>query len=156
MIGEIKLVAPPLVGVVIVVANVIGDLPDAARLILDVAALAILFAGFLVVGKLRAENAASKGAAEAWELERNAERAKSERLERELVQARVEAKEQEDLLRTEITELRVEMTKLEARPTLETVSSQIDQLRTMMAQMAEGVQEVVQSHHRPLPEGGTP
>lgn len=154
MIAESKLLLPPLVGITIVVANIISDLPEAARLVLDLAALAILFAGFLVVGKLRAEAAAAKGAAEAWELERNAERAKSERLERELADVRTAAKEQEDLLRIEVTELRVEVTKLEARPTLETVTAQLDQIRMMMTSMAEGVQQVVQSH-RPLPEGGT-
>lgn len=141
MIAESKLVLLPVIGIGIVLANLIEGLPDTIRVVLDLAALAILFAGFLVVGRLRAESSAAKGAAEAWERERNAERAKADRLEHELSTAQ-----------SQIAELRVEMSRLEARPTLDVVQAQLDQIRQMMTQTAEAVQTVVQSQ-RPQEAG---
>jgi hypothetical protein len=147
MIGEAKLLMPPLAGAVIVVANILGDLPSSARIVLDLAALGVLFAGFLVVGRLRAESAAAAGAAAAWERERNAERAKAERVDEELAAS----KRREEALRQEIQELKIEMSRLEARPTLDTMATQLEQLRALMTQTAEAVQTVIQSQ-RPQPE----
>lgn len=154
MIAESKLIYPPLVGVIIVVANILANLPDAVRVVLDIAALAILFAGFMVVGRLRAETSAARGAAEAWESERNAAVVKADRLEVELREQTEQAHIREQQLREEISMLRVEVSKLESRPTLDTLSSQIDQLRLLMSSTAEAVQEVVRQHHTPI-EGGT-
>lgn len=56
---------------------------DRVNMVLNLAALAVLVAGVFVVAKLRAESTASRGAAEAWHEERDAEKAKADRLEAE-------------------------------------------------------------------------
>jgi hypothetical protein len=131
VIGEIKLIIPPMIAVGVVIANILNSLPDGARVILDLAALAILFAGFLILGRLRASADAAQTAADAWRSERDA---LALRVERHL--------EEEKALESQISDLRVEISRLEARPTLDSVSSQLEQLKTLMQQTAQAVQGV--------------
>lgn len=131
MIGEIKLIIPPIVAVGVVIANILNSLPDGARVVLDLAALAILFAGFLVLGRLKASADAAQTAAEAWRSERDALAIRIDRL-----------LEHEKELEGQKSDLRVEISRLEARPTLDSVSAQLDQLKTLMQQTAQAVQGV--------------
>lgn len=115
---------PPIVGVGIVAGNVINSLPESVRVVLDLAALAILFAGFLVLGRLKAQVAASEGAAQAWREERDALVIKVERLA------------------TENADLRIEKAQLEARPSLESLEEQMRKLTTLVTQTMEVVKTV--------------
>lgn len=132
MLGESKLIVPPLMAVGVVVANVLDSLPGAARLILDLAALAVLFAGFLVLGRLRAQvvaadatTAAAEGAASAWKVERDALAIKIERLEGDT-----------ERLRDERNELLVQIAALEARPTLESLEEEVRKLQSLVQSAA--------------------
>lgn len=136
MLAETKLILPPLVGVGIVVGNILNSLPEGLRVVLDLAALAILFAGFLVLGRLRAQASAAEGAAQAWREERDAAVSKNERLtdqNRELI--------------NEITELRITVSKLEARPTLESLEEEVKKLASLISATQHSVS--------PITEGGT-
>lgn len=118
MIGlEVKAI-PPLL---FVGTWILSELPSGVRVVIDLAALAILFAGFMVLGKIRAASDASERAARAWKEERDAEIAKAERLAEELAAA----------LGRE-TELRIEVSRLEARPTLETLEQEIVKLQRII------------------------
>lgn len=131
-VWETKILAAPVGAGTLVTANLFATLPDALRTILDLAALAILIAGFLVVGKLRAEATASKGAAQAWREERDAAEAKSERVSNELKESR-----------DAVTELRIYVKELESRPTLDQMQAQLEQLTALMTKTAEAVHDVV-------------
>lgn len=121
MIGELKLIGPPLFAVGILFSSVLDALPDAVRIILDLAALGILLAGFLVLGKLKAQTAAAEGSAGAWREERDAAFSKVDRLQQENIACR------EDMVG-----LRVQIAELQARPTLDSVSSDIAQLKLLV------------------------
>lgn len=136
VLAETKLILPPLIGVGIVVGNILNSLPEGLRVVLDLAALAILFAGFLVLGRLRAQASAAEGAAQAWREERDASVSKNERL-------MVENKQLHD----EITELRVIVSKLESRPTLESLEEEVRKLASLIS--------ATQSSVSPITEGGT-
>lgn len=137
MLGEGKLIVPPLFAAAIVIANVINSLPDGIRLVLDLSALAVLFAGFLVLGRLRAQVTASEGAAKAWREERDALSATLER-EREELRVELSRKDAEILaFQSHVSELRVEVTRLEARPTLESLEDEIRKLASLMAHMPQ-------------------
>lgn len=121
MLAESKLILPPLLAVGVVVGNIVDSLPHTARIILDLAALAILFAGFLILGRLRAQVSAAEGAASAWKDERDALAAKAERL-----QIECQAQTHEN------SELRVQIATLEARPTLESLETEVRKLATLV------------------------
>lgn len=93
--------------------------PNALRLVLDVAALAILFTGFLILGKLRAEKAAAEGSANAWHEERDAYASKVDRITADLITSREET-----------ASLRTLNVELQNRPTLEGLVAQIAELRS--------------------------
>lgn len=133
MLAESKLILAPLVGVGIVIANILDSLPEGFRVVLDLAALAILFAGFLVLGRLRAQVTASEGAASAWKEERDALAAKAERLQEEC-----------HVHLAEVAELRVQIATLEARPTLESVEAEIKKLATLVQSTVTAVSPVPQ------------
>lgn len=121
MLAETKLIIPPLIAVGVVVGNIVDTLPDGLRIALDLAALAILFAGFLILGRLRAQVAATEGAASAWKEERDAMAAKAERL----------AEEAATRLK-ELGEAKVQIATLEARPTLESLEEEVRKLATLV------------------------
>ena len=114
---EAKLLAGPIV----VAAWVFAQLPEAFRMFLDVAALGALLAGGLVVGKLRSSADAAERAAEAWRSEAGAVRTKADRLDGELRDAE-----------QKITELKVLVSTLEARPTLESIEAEIVKLQRIV------------------------
>lgn len=132
MLAELKFAGPPLLAVGVVIANAVESAPHYLRLVLDVAALAVLLAGFLVLGRLRAQASAAEGAASAWREERDAAVVKNDRL-----------LEEEKRLRAEISDLRVQVTQLEARPTLESLQAEIQKLGALMAQTASAVSEAL-------------
>jgi len=125
MIGEIKLVLPPLFAVGVLFSQILAGLPDSLRVILDVAALAVLFAGFLVLGRLRAQTAAAEGSARAWREERDAMAEKVERLTGDLIAGREET-----------ASLRTLNVELQNRPTLEGLVTQIGQLQQAVHELA--------------------
>ncbi len=133
MLAESKLIAPPLVAVGVVVGNIVNSLPEGVRVGLDLAALAILFAGFLVLGRLKAQVSAAEGAANAWKEERDALAAKAERLQEEAVSCS-----------REIAELRVQVATLEARPTLESLETEVRKLATLVQSTVTAVAPVPQ------------
>lgn len=133
MLAESKLIIPPLIAVGVVVGNIVNSLPEGVRVGLDLAALAILFAGFLVLGRLRAQVAAAEGAASAWKDERDALAAKSERLQIEC---------SAHLL--EVSELKVQVATLEARPTLESLEMEVKKLATLVQSTVTAVAPVPQ------------
>jgi hypothetical protein len=137
MLAESKLILPPLLAVGVVVGNIVQSLPETARVILDLAALGILFAGFLILGKLRAQVSAAEGAANAWKEERDALSAKAERLLTEC---------QNHL--HENSELRVQIATLEARPTLESLEAEVRKLATLVQSAVTAVAPVPQSEER--------
>lgn len=80
------LMVPPLVIAELLVIKVFlagWSIPDPIAQLLELAALATLVAGFFVVARYRAALEATKDAADAWRGERDAEFAKSSRLEAE-------------------------------------------------------------------------
>jgi hypothetical protein len=121
LLGEIKLITPPIIAVGIVVANILNSLPESARVALDFAALAILFAGFLVLGRLKAQVAAAEGAASAWKEERDALSLKAERMQSEHTSCL-----------GQVSELRVRIAELEARPTLESLEAEVKKLASLV------------------------
>lgn len=125
MIGEAKLVAAPLLAIGVLFSEVAAGVPNAVRVLLDVAALAILFAGFLVLGKLRAQAAASEGSAKAWREERDAMAEKVDRLMEDVSRAREET-----------VSLRTLNTELQSRPTLDALALQIAELRVAVHEVA--------------------
>jgi hypothetical protein len=125
MILEAKLMLPPLLAAGVLSNPVLGTFPNTLRLALDVAALAVLFAGFLVLGRLRAQTSASEGAARAWREERDAMAEKVDRLTGDLIANREEA-----------ASLRTLNSELQARPTLDALVVQIDQLRQAVHELA--------------------
>ena len=125
MIVEAKLMLAPLLALGVLFAPVLAGLPDSLRIGLDVAALAILFAGFLVLGKLRAQASAAEGSARAWHEERDAMADKVDRLTGDLFACREEA-----------ASLRTLNTELQNRPTLDGLVVQIDQLRQAVHELA--------------------
>lgn len=110
MIVESKLAIPPLLAFIVIAEQSLLGLPHAVRVILDVAALCVLAAGFLVLGRLKAALTAAEAAAEAWKEERDAAVVKSERL-------------QEDIVR-----LQVENAKLQERPSFEEIVQRLELL----------------------------
>lgn len=134
MLAESKLIAPPLVAVGVVVGNIVNSLPEGFRVALDLAALAILFAGFLVLGKIRAQVAAAEGAAHAWKEERDAMAAKVERLQNDC-----------NVHLAENSELRVRIATLEARPTLESLEEEVRKLAILVQSTVTAVAPVPQS-----------
>lgn len=134
MVAESKLIIPPLLAVGVVVGNIVDSLPETARVILDLAALAILFAGFLVLGRLRAQVSASEGAAAAWKEERDALALKAERLQ-EACETHLH----------ENSELRVQIATLEARPTLESLEAEVRKLATLVQSTVTAVAPVPQT-----------
>lgn len=86
----LKLFLPPLISAAFFASELFGGAGDTINVLLNIAALAVLFAGFLVVARYRAALDATRIAGEAWKDERDAERSKAERLEQEL-RARVES-----------------------------------------------------------------
>lgn len=125
VILEAKLMIAPLIAVGVLFAPILAGLPDGLRVALDVAALAILFAGFLVLGRLRAQAAAAEGSARAWHEERDAMADKVDRLTGDLFACREEA-----------ASLRTLNTELQNRPTLDGLVVQIDQLRQAVHEVA--------------------
>jgi hypothetical protein len=125
MILEAKLLLPPLLAAGVLSNPVLGAFPNAIRLALDVAALAVLFAGFLVLGRLRAQTAAAEGSAKAWREERDAMAEKVDRLTGDLIANREET-----------ASLRTLNSELQARPTLDALVVQIDQLRQVVHELA--------------------
>lgn len=125
MIFEAKLVFAPLAAVGVLAAPVLDSLPDAFRIALDMAALAVLFAGFLVLGKLRAQTAAAEGSAKAWHEERDAMAAKVDRLLEDLIAGREET-----------ASLRTLNVELQSRPTLDGLVAQMEQLRLAVHEVA--------------------
>ena len=125
MLGEAKLIGPPLIAVGVIFSQVLDSLPNAFRVALDVVALGVLFAGFLILGKLRAQAAAAEGAARAWRDERDAVSEKAERLQEDVAAAREEA-----------AALRAHTAELLARPTLDALVSQIEHLRQAVHEVA--------------------
>jgi prepilin signal peptidase PulO-like enzyme (type II secretory pathway) len=118
VILEAKLVLAPLLALGVLFAPVLAGFPDVLRITLDVVALAILFAGFLVLGKLRAEKAAAEGSAKAWHEERDAFASKVDRLTEDLI-----------VVREETASLRTLNVELQSRPNLDDLVAQIEQLR---------------------------
>lgn len=143
MIAEIKLFVLPLAAGFVLIADIYNEIPTQVRTVVDIAALAVLLAGFLVVGKLRAEATASKGAAEAWREERDAAESKAERLAAEIAERDAT-----------IADLRVAVKELEARPTLDQMQTQLESLSSLMSQTATAVQEVI-ARGVPQTEPGT-
>lgn len=125
MIGEAKLVIAPLFAVGVLFSQILAGLPDTLRVMLDISALAILFAGFLVLGKLRAQTAAAEGSARAWRDERDAISEKVERLTGDLIAAREET-----------ASLRTLNVELQSRPTLDGLVTQIGQLQQAVHELA--------------------
>ena len=125
MIVEAKLMLAPLLAVGVLFAPVLSAFPDALRIMLDVAALAVLFAGFLVLGKLRAQTAAAEGSAKAWREERDAMAEKVDRLTGDLIANREET-----------ASLRTLNAELQSRPTLEALTVQIGDLRAAVHEVA--------------------
>lgn len=134
MLAETKLIVPPLMAVGVVVGNIVESLPTTVRVILDLAALAILFAGFLVLGRLRAQVAAAEGAASAWKEERDALSLKADRLLEEATSCAAE-----------ISELRVQIATLEARPTLESLEAEVRKLANLVQSTVTVVSPVPQA-----------
>jgi hypothetical protein len=133
MLAESKLIIPPLIAVGVVLGNIVESLPAGVRVALDLGALAILFAGFLVLGRLRAQVAAAEGAAAAWKDERDAFVAKAERLH-----------EDATACAQEIAELRVQIATLEARPTLESLEAEVKKLANLVQSTVTAVAPVPQ------------
>ena len=125
MIAEAKLIVAPLFAVGIVSSNFLASLPDAFRVSLDVAALGILLAGFLVLGKLRAQTAAAEGSANAWRSERDAMAEKVDRTLKDLA-----------LAREETASLRTLNIELQSRPTIDGLVAQIEELRKSIHELA--------------------
>jgi peptidoglycan hydrolase CwlO-like protein len=125
VLGEAKLIIPPLIAVGVIFSQVLDELPSALRVLLDVIALAVLFAGFLVLGKLRAQAAAAEGSARAWRDERDALAEKADRLQEDV-----------SVTREEVASLRAQNAELQARPTLDALVSQIEQLRQAVHEVA--------------------
>jgi hypothetical protein len=125
VILEAKLMLAPLLAVGVLLAPVLSTFPDVLRIVLDVAALAILFAGFLILGKLRAEKAAAEGAAKAWHEERDAFASKVDRLTEDLIAAREET-----------ASLRTLNVELQSRPTLDGLVAQMEALRLAVHELA--------------------
>lgn len=125
LVAEAKLVGAPLAAVAVIGSNTFEALPEAFRIVLDVSALAILFVGFLVLGKLRAQTAAAEGSARAWHDERDAMSDKADRLLLDLATAREET-----------ASLRALNAELQNRPTLDGLVTQIAELRRAVHDVA--------------------
>ena len=125
LVYEAKVVLAPLVAVSVLGANAFQSLPDTIRVALDIAALAVLFAGFLVLGKLRAQTAAAEGSARAWHDERDAMSDKADRLLLDLAACREES-----------ASLRTLNAELQNRPTLDSLVTQIAELRRAVHDVA--------------------
>jgi hypothetical protein len=125
MLYEAKLAIPPLAAAAVLASNIFENLPEAFRTILDLAALGVLFAGFLVLGKLRAQTAAAEGSARAWHDERDAMSDKADRLLLDLAAAREET-----------ASLRALNAELQNRPTLDGLVTQIAELRRAVHDVA--------------------
>jgi prepilin signal peptidase PulO-like enzyme (type II secretory pathway) len=125
VILEAKFVLAPLLALGVLFAPVLAGLPDGLRIALDVAALAILFAGFLVLGKLRAQTSAAEGSAKAWHEERDAMAAKVDRLLEDLIAGREET-----------ASLRTLNVELQSRPTLDGLVAQMEALRLAVHELA--------------------
>ena len=124
MFAAVRITVPPALAGVVFADNLIGS--DHVNLLLNIAALAILFAGFFVVSKTRAERDAYKSqvavhesAAKAWREERDAAVSASERL-------------REDLKHYQESDaaLQVEIAQLQARPDISLLAAKLDLIET--------------------------
>lgn len=125
MIVEAKLIVAPLLAVGVLFNPVLGAFPHELRIALDVAALAILFAGFLVLGRLRAEKAAAEGSAKAWHEERDAFASKVDRLTVDLI-----------VTHEEVASLRTFNADLQNRPNVDGLVVQMEQLRVSVEEIS--------------------
>jgi hypothetical protein len=125
---ELKFIIPPLISFIVIVGQIFDGLPESVRLAIDLAAICTLAAGFLVLGRLRGALSASEAAAAAWKEERDAAVSKADRLHQELIIVRDTKEEESKLLREEISQLKIEITRLQERPTLEVLAMKLDAL----------------------------
>ena len=125
----LKFVVPPAAAASVFIA----DLAQQAGLILNITALAVVFAGFFVVSKLRAERDAYKNqvgvhesAATAWRDERDAAVSRADRYQGE-----------HQAMSDRIKVLEIELAETKARPDLAVISSKIDVLSAKMDHVTE-------------------
>jgi hypothetical protein len=123
---ELKFIIPPFIPLAIFAEQFLSGLPSTLRLAIDLAAICTLAAGFLVLGRLRGALAASEASADAWKGERDAAVARADRHRDEITELRKEKEEEGRDLLSQISDLRVEITKLQERPTLEVLASKLD------------------------------
>lgn len=123
---EIKLIIPPLVALAIFAEQILQGLPEGFRIAIDLAAICTLAAGFLILGRLRGALTASDASAAAWKSERDAAVAKADRLHEAALEEKSAKEEEGKLLREEISQLKIEITRLQERPSLETIASKLD------------------------------
>lgn len=123
---ELKFIIPPFITLAVFAEQFLSGLPEGFRLAIDLAAICTLAAGFLVLGRLRGALAASEASADAWKGERDAAVARADRHRDEITELRKEKDEEGRDLLNQISDLRVEITKLQERPTLEVLASKLD------------------------------
>jgi hypothetical protein len=123
-----KLALPPFIASMAIVGDITSGLSAQVRIILDLAALSILFAGFLVVGRYKAALDASRVTADAWRDERDAALSRAERLEIEKRELEIQGKSCTESLE----ELRLRIASLESRPDFEALLAEIVSLRSML------------------------
>lgn len=131
----VKFIALPLGAALVFINDLIGsfNLPTWVSTFVNIGALAILFAGFIVVARYRALAEVEGRAAEAWKEERDAEMARADRLDQHVKELQQQYDDQRDaLVRLQgMPDLRLLMSMLEAHDdkNAKLISDVIRQLR---------------------------
>lgn len=127
---ELKFLVPPFAALAVFSEQFLSGLPNGIRLAIDLAAVCTLAAGFLILGRLRGALVASEASANAWKQERDAAVVRADRYQKE---------KEEDTLKflAEISDLRVEVTKLQERPTLEVLAAKLDVINDQLSRGRE-------------------
>lgn len=139
---ELKFIIPPFITLAIFAEQFLSGLPEGFRLAIDLAAICTLAAGFLILGRLRGALSASEASADAWKGERDAAVVRADRHRDEMIELRILKEEEGRHALEQISDLRVEITKLQERPTLEVIAVKLD---TMNAARDEQVDSVLRA-----------